>query len=47
MFINICFKTARSLKSALGHRHADQSLFLTQLEINSSFPANTTSKQST
>lgn len=38
MFINICFKTARSLKSVLGHRHADESLFLTQLEIKSSFP---------
>lgn len=41
MFINICFKTARSLKSVLGHRHADESLFLTQLEINSLFPLQT------
>lgn len=47
MFINICFKTARSLKSVLGLRHADQSLFFTQLTINSSFPTNTTSKQRT
>lgn len=38
MFINICFKTARSLKSVLGHGHADESLFLMQLEIKSSFP---------
>lgn len=39
MFINICFKTARSLKSVRGHRHADQSLSLTQLEISSSSPS--------
>lgn len=46
MFINISFKTAKSLKPILGHWYAYR-FSLSQLRINFSFTASTASKQST